>query len=81
MEEEIVTLRLPKDFVGQMLDGLQCREDAYRATAEYLEDGSLPSADFVIEEMSDAQEAHQLADAYAEIIRTIQRQRDSQIVH
>lgn len=72
--KDSVMLSLHKWQVGQMLDGLQCREDAYRATAEYLEDGSLPSADFVIEDVASAQEARNLADTYAHIIASIRKQ-------
>ena len=33
MPDELVTLTLPRNVVGQILDGLRCREQAYRDTA------------------------------------------------
>jgi len=35
MKEHIVTLHLSIDHAGQMLDGIRCREEAYRRTAKY----------------------------------------------
>jgi len=74
MSNDTVTLTLSRNYAGQIIDGLQCREDAYRKTAEYLETGIVQDLSFVCEEVSDADEARSLADLYAEIIHEINQQ-------
>lgn len=78
MHGETVTLTLSRNYAGQIIDGLQCREDAYRQTAEYLETGLVQNSDFIVEEVSDASEARSLADFYAQIIHTISQQMKDQ---
>jgi len=74
MTEDTVTLRLPRDFAGQMLDGLRCREDAYQQTAEYMEGGYISDETFVCEDVTDAAEARHLAQYYRDIISCIEQQ-------
>ena len=76
MPDELVTLMLPRNFVGQMLDGLCCREQSYRDTAEYLEHGVTPDpgSTFIIEEVKDAEEARTLAGFYREVIEEVDGQ-------
>lgn len=69
-----VTLRLSEDDIGQILDGLRCRAEAWRKTASYLRTGDSGDELFVIEECSDADEASGLAFRYEAIIRTIAEQ-------
>ena len=71
-------IRLNGFDIGQLLDGLEVRANAWRHTAEYLETGTLPNADFVMEECDDAREAVQLAEHYDRIIRSIVKQMTDQ---
>ncbi len=74
----IYTLRLERNDLGQLLDGLQSRSEAWHGTTEYLESGVTPHDDFVIEECSDAEEARAIAKDYDRIIATIKAQMKSQ---
>ena len=74
MPDELVNLKLPRNHVGHILDGLRCREQAYRDTAEYLETGRPPAPDFAIEEVRDTEEARSLAEFYREIIESVEQQ-------
>lgn len=74
MQDTLVTLTLPQNYVGQILDGIRCREEAYRHTAEYLENGAVEDVSFVCEEVTDAEEARDLAEFYQEIIACITNQ-------
>jgi hypothetical protein len=73
MTNELVTITLSRDDLGQIIDGLCCREDAYRKTAECLKTGQM-AADFIVEEVSDAAEAGNLAEIYSDIINTLRQQ-------
>ena len=55
------TIRLPSNDLGQALDGLRCREEAWRNTAQYLETGDSPTEFFLAEECRDADEACAIA--------------------
>ena len=68
---KLVTLRLDSNDVGQIIEGLECRREAWKRTAEYLETGH---ADGVIEECSSASEAINIATFYGRIIAEIRRQ-------
>ena len=68
------TLTLDSNDIGQILDGLRCRADNWRETAEYLETGHTSRHDFVVEECSDAHEAQAIADHYERIITSIKSQ-------
>ena len=74
MKEHVTTLHLSFDHAGQMLDGIRCREEAYRQTAEYLNSGKLADPYFVCEEVKDAEEARNLAATYQEIIESLEQQ-------
>jgi len=63
--------------LGQLIDGLEARADAWRLTAVYLETGEAPDG-FVIEECSDAEEARQIAEHYQRIIRRVVEQWEGQ---
>lgn len=71
--QKIVTLTLPEQMVGQILDALMVREEAWSNTAAWFE-GTAPS-DTVVEECRDAEEARGLANRYREIIDAIQKLR------
>lgn len=63
--------------LGQLIDGLEARAEAWRLTAVYLETGEAPDG-YLIEECSDAEEARRIAEHYQRIIRTVVEQREGQ---
>jgi len=77
----ILTIRLDRDDVGQLLDGLRCRLVAWQGTAEYMETGYNGRNDFIIEECGDAEEARKIAAHCARIIATIEAQVNAQKTH
>jgi hypothetical protein len=60
--------------LGQILDGLRCRQESWANTAIFLRDDYFADDSFVCEECSDADEAQRIADHYQRIIRAIERQ-------
>ena len=71
-------VRLDGFDVGQILDGLRCRQESWTDTAIYLRDEYFPDDSFVCEECSDADEAQKIANHYQRIINAIERQVDEQ---
>jgi hypothetical protein len=71
--DDIVTLRLSRLAVGQMLDGLDERMQSWRATAEYMDTGESPEG-IVINECTNEHEATAIANLYEEIIDSIRAQ-------
>ena len=67
-------LRLEGNDLGQLLDGLRNRSEAWHETAIYMESGYTERDDFIVEECRDADEAHTIAAHYDRIIATIQQQ-------
>jgi hypothetical protein len=75
MSDEFVTLKLPKLFVGQLLDGLIIRTESWERTKNYLSDGVLDDWDNpYVEECDDEIEARQIEVFYREIIKEIETQ-------
>ena len=70
---ENIKLNLPALAVGQILDALYLRLETWEYTEEYLNTG-LVREPYFIEECSDADEAHKIADYYKEIIESIEQQ-------
>lgn len=70
-------IRLNGLDLGQLLDGLEARADAWRLTAVYLETGEAPDG-VVIEECSDAEEARRIAEHYQRILANIIQQQAEQ---
>jgi len=70
---EDIKLNLPELAVGQILDALYQRLEIWEYTEEYLNAG-LVREPYLIEECSDADEAHQIAEYYKEIIESIEKQ-------
>lgn len=70
-------IRLNGLDLGQLIDGLEARADAWRLTAEYLETGEAPVG-VVIEESGDAEEARRIAEHYQRIIGTVVEQWEGQ---
>ena len=64
--------------LGQILDGLRCRQESWANTAIFLRDGFFPDDTFVCEECSDAHEAQKIADHYQRIISALERRIDEQ---
>jgi hypothetical protein len=71
-------LRLNEIDLGQILEGLQAREESWCKTADYFRSGYNPDDSFVIEECNGEYEANQIALFYSRIIRNLERQRDEQ---
>jgi len=75
---KIYFLRLDENDLGQIMEGLQAREESWRRTADYFRSGYNPDDSFVIEECNGEYEANQIALFYARILRNLERQRDEQ---
>ena len=76
-QDKEYVIRLSGLDLGQLIDGLEARADAWRLTALYLATGEAPDG-FVIEECSDAEEARRIAEHYKRIIGTVVEQRERQ---
>lgn len=72
MDPEI-TLKLPRQMAGQIVDGLRERQQVWINTAEYMETGYTEEFCF-IEECSNADEARNIASYYEEIVGMIEKQ-------
>ena len=75
---KIYFLRLDENDLGQIIDGLQAREESWRRTADYFRSGGIADGSFEIEECNGEYEANQMALFYARILRNLERQRDEQ---
>ena len=71
MKRKPYTLTLDSLDVMQVLDALESRAEAYEKTAEYLEGKPV---DIIVEEVSDREEALEIAAQFREIMETIQSQ-------
>ena len=71
-------LRLDESDLGQLLDGLTVRAEAWEKTAEYHRTGISPP-DFMVEECDDAAEADRMAGHYRAIIDKLSKQREEQV--
>ncbi len=72
---EMVTLNLDDMDAGRVLDALESRAEAYRATEKYHNGEAV---DVMIEEVTDADEARSIAEGYEGIITVIQEQLTTQ---
>lgn len=70
--DTVVQLTLPRNYVGQILDGLEVLIEQWEATAAYFRTGEV--GDTTIRECSDAEEAEWIAGFYREISDGIQQQ-------
>jgi hypothetical protein len=76
---------MPKSFrieldeldLGQLLDGLEVRAEAWQKTAHFHRTGE-SSGGFAVEECSDADEADKISAHYRSIIAQITEQREAQ---
>lgn len=66
------TIEFGASEIGQVLDGLEIRAQAWEKTAIYLRTGKSPDNEmFVIEECKGPEEAEQIAGCYRSIIQSI----------
>lgn len=63
--------------LGQLLDELEARAEAWEKTADYHRTGESP-VDFIVEEAKGADEASQIAAHYRSIIAQIHEQMEAQ---
>lgn len=76
---KIYRIELDERDLGQLLDGLEVRAEAWRRTAEYMRKGDMPDGElFLIEECGDEDEADELATRYESILKNIQSQMEAQ---
>lgn len=65
--------------LGQLLDGLESRAEAWENTAVFLRTDEIPDEDFfLIEECSEPEEADKVAEHYRSIISKIRKQMEAQ---
>lgn len=64
--------------LGQILDGLRAREEAWRRTATFFRNNFFPDDAFVCEECSDPEEGHKIANHYKKIIAELEQQIEQQ---
>ena len=67
------TIKLTSNEIGQILDALESRCEAYRKTAEYFR-GENDGGDFLIEDVTDEEEAENLYEMYRGLIEKIRGQ-------
>lgn len=63
--------------LGQLIDGLEVRANAWKFTAEYFETG-VSTEGFAIEECADAEEARKIEAHYRQILVTLTAQQKQQ---
>jgi hypothetical protein len=73
-----IQLTLTDAEVGQLLDGLSVREDAWRQTAMLMR-GEMPDDPSVCEDCNGVEEAEAIYGDYSELTAKIQRQYWSQV--
>ncbi len=71
-------IRLNAFDLGQLIDGLEVRADAWRNTAKHMTTGEASKDEFLAEECRDAEEAERLAEHYDRIIATLMKQQAEQ---
>jgi hypothetical protein len=75
--QRIYRIELNDLDLGQLLDGLEARAEAWKKTADYHRTGESPVG-FIVEECTDEDEADKIAAHYRSIISKIQEQREAQ---
>lgn len=70
--DTVVQLSLPRNHVGQILDGLEVLIEQWEATSTYFRTGE--ASDAIIRECSDVEEAEWIAKFYQEITTELRRQ-------
>ena len=72
--DRIITLKLPRLFVGQLLDCLHIAVEDWERTKIYHESGYVDPDEPYVRECNDAHEAEQIEKFYRRIIEKIERQ-------
>jgi hypothetical protein len=75
--QKIYRIELDSIDLGQLLDDLDIRAEAWEKTAFFHRTGESPS-DIIVEERRDAQEAGSIATHYRSIIEKIEKQKTEQ---
>jgi hypothetical protein len=75
--KKIYCIELDGLDLGQLLDGLEARAEAWEKTADFHRTGKSPP-DFIVEECNDANEAKSIASRYRSIIARIRKQQEKQ---
>lgn len=76
---KLYSIELDDLDLGQLLDGLDCRAEAWQRTAQYLQTEEMPDSEFfIVEECSDPEEADSIAGHYRSIISKIRNQMEAQ---
>jgi hypothetical protein len=73
MKSDEFNLKLSCDDIGQIIDAICVRRDAWRYTQRYLEDG-YEEQDRIIEECKDPDEACKIVGHYDDILKNIKSQ-------
>jgi hypothetical protein len=68
-----LNIKLTRNEAGQLIDALESRCEAYRKTAEYFR-GENDGCDFLIEDVTDEEEAENLYEMYRSLIEKIRGQ-------
>jgi hypothetical protein len=76
MLTEMVTIKLPRHYVYQVLDGLKNQSDEWKNTKEYILHGECDH-ESTIKECSGGKEAAEIELFYNEIIKNIEQQLSS----
>lgn len=76
--DRIVTLKLPRLFVGQILDCISIAIEDWHRTKLYHESGYIDPDEPNIRECNDAHEAAQIENYYRQILAEIEKQLDHQ---
>jgi hypothetical protein len=74
---KVYRIELDEFDLGQLIDGLEVRAEAWEKTADYYRTGEVPD-DFIVEECHGAEEAKKIAAHYRSIIAKILTQRGAQ---
>lgn len=76
-EGKFYVIKLSAADLGQLMDGLECRAEAWEKTALYHRTGGAPDG-FLVEECNDVAEAERIAKRYRSILATIVQQTEHQ---
>lgn len=71
---KMIRIELSDIDLGQTLDALDTRAEAYEKTAAYLDGEPLRDEFFLIEEVNDAYEARRIAEHFRSIMAKIEQQ-------
>ena len=72
---KIIPVNFERNDLGQVIDALHCRLEAYENTALYLDQLYTGDDVFLIEEVNSSNEAREIAANYRRIIKDLKSQR------